>query len=87
MRRALEVLGGEFVAEEAGRGAHGLLDDPGALCHARDQLEGVVTIPVAPCQEPATTAAHTAYPVIRISHLLAKEKQGIQLTPGGQYPS
>ncbi len=39
---SLEVLGLQLVAQEAGRCAHGLLDDPGALGDAGDELEGVV---------------------------------------------
>ncbi len=55
---SLEVLGGELVAEEAGRGAHGLLDDPGALRDTGDKLEGAVPplrclLAVAARQEPA----------------------------------
>ena len=54
---ALEVARGELVAEQAGRGAHGLLDDPAALRHARDQLEHAVAprgrlLAVAARQEP-----------------------------------
>ena len=54
---ALVVLGVDLVAEEAGRGADGLLDDPGALRDARDELERVVAprqrlLAVAARQEP-----------------------------------
>ncbi len=78
---ALVVFGSELVAEEARRGAHGLLDDPGALCHPRDQLEGVVAIPVAPCQKPAITA-HCCLPrPFRIPHPQKMTKRGTQKTP------
>ena len=56
--RALVVLGVDLVAEQAGRGADGLLDDPGALGDARDEFERVVAprqrlLAVAARQEPA----------------------------------
>ena len=41
-RVAPEVAGGELAAKEAGRGADGLLDDPGALGNAGYELEGAV---------------------------------------------
>lgn len=59
--RSLEVLGGELVAEEAGGGAHGLLDDPGALGDAGDELEGVVAprlrIPAVPARQKSAVAS------------------------------
>ena len=56
---ALEVFGGELVAKEAGRGAHGLFDDPRPLRDARDQLERRVALPVAPRQEPTIVASRS----------------------------
>lgn len=56
---ALVVFGCELVAEEAGCGPDGLLDDPGALRDARDQLERGIALPVSPGQKPATHSQDT----------------------------
>lgn len=67
---ALVVFGGELVAEEAGRGPDGLLDDPGALRDARDELERGVALPVSPGQKPATHSQDTQSASARILCLI-----------------